>query len=339
VACLAYAGVAVGEALGQGLSGHDYTGLLLLPAGIALLVLAGTTLWRSRRTGASRARRYVRRALLGVVALLLAFFVAVPLAFAIASTHRPRVEVEAADLGRPYEEVTLATADGLDLAARYVPSENGAAVIVFPGRGSRAPQARMLAEAGYGVLMLDMRGQGESEGMPNAFGWGSTKDLDAAIAYLEARPDVKTGRIGGIGFSVGGELMIEAAAGNDGLAAVVSEGAGERSWREGTLRGAAGWPATANLFVTDAILTTIGGEPAPPALQDLVGDISPRPLFLIYATNGQGGEDLNPEYFEAAGEPKELWEITTGGHTGGFEAEPEEYRRRVLGFFEEALGR
>ena len=337
VVCLTYAGVALGEAFGQGLAGHDYTGLLLLPAGIALLVLAGVTLWRSRRTGGTRTRRYLRRALLAVVALLLAFLVVQPLVFAIGLTHRPRIEVKPADMGRPHEEVALTTEDGLDLDAWYVPSQNGAAVIVFPGRDSRVPQARMLAEAGYGVLMLDMRGQGESEGMPNTLGWGSAKDLDSALAYLQERSDVEEGRIGGIGFSVGGELMIQAAAENEGLAAVVSEGAGERSWRESTLRGTAGWPATANLFLTDAVMTTITGEPAPPALQDLVGRISPRPLFLIYATNGQGGEDLTPEYYKAAAEPKEVWEITTGGHTGGFEAEPEEYERRVLAFFENAL--
>jgi dienelactone hydrolase len=339
VACLAYGTVAVAEAFGQGLAGHDYTGLLLLPAGIALLALAGVTLWRFRRTGGTRARRYLRRAGIGVAAILLALLVAQPLALAIGFTHRPRAVVEPADLGRPYEDVTLATEDGLDLAAWYVPSENGAAVIVFPGRGSRVPQARMLVEEGYGVLMLDMRGQGESEGVPNPFGWDSPADLDAAVAYLQDRPDVEDGRIGGIGFSVGGELLIHAAAENEDLAAVVSEGAGERSWRESVLQGPGGWSQLPTVLALNGIITVITGDAPPPSLKDLVAEISPRPLLLIYAANGQGGENLNPEYHEAAGEPKELWEITTGGHTGGFEAEPEEYERRVLGFFEEALGR
>jgi hypothetical protein len=338
VACLAYAAMALAEAFGQGLAGHDYTALLLLPAGIALLALAGVTLWRYRRTGGSRTRRYLRRAGIGVVAILLAMLVAQPLALAIGLTHRPRAAVEPADLGRPYEEVTLTTEDGLDLAAWYVPSENGAAVIVFPGRGSRVPQARMLVEEGYGVLMLDMRGQGESEGVANPFGWDSPADLDAAVAYLQERPDVEEGRIGGIGFSVGGELMIDAAAETEGIAAVVSEGAGERSWRESALQGSGGWSQLPTVFALNGIITVITGDAAPPSLKDLVAGISPRPLFLIYATNGQGGENLNPQYYEAAGEPKEIWEITTGGHTGGFEAEPEEYERRVLAFFENALG-
>ncbi len=45
-------------------------------------------------------------------------------------------------------------------------------------------------------------------------------------------PDVDPTRIGGIGLSVGGELMLEAAAETKDLAAVVSEGAGARTRAE-----------------------------------------------------------------------------------------------------------
>ncbi|MGZ5414598.1 MAG: dienelactone hydrolase family protein [Aeromicrobium sp.] len=58
------------------------------------------------------------------------------------------------------------------------------------------------------------------------------KDIHAAIAFLRGRPDVDSGRIGGIGYSVGGEMMLEAAAGTDALRAVISEGAGIRSGRQ-----------------------------------------------------------------------------------------------------------
>jgi hypothetical protein len=327
----------LGEARAAGLKGHDYTGLLLLPAGLVLLAFAVLTLWSARRRDGSRRRRYGRRALMAVAAVLLALVVAMPTALAIAFTHRPRDEVQPADLGRPYQEVTLRTEDGLDLAAWYVPSKNGAAVIVFPGRGSRVPQARMLVRAGYGVLMLDMRGQGESEGDPNVLGWDSPNDLHAAIKFLRQRPDVEEGGIGGIGFSVGGEQMIQAAAENEALRAVVSEGAGARSRRETLLQGAEGWLGLPTLAVQDLVMTVITGGDAPPSLKDLVARITPRPLFLIFATHGQGGENLTPEYFAAAGPPKQLWEIESGGHTGGFAAEQKEYSRRVLRFFENAL--
>ena len=132
--------------------------------------------------------------------------------------------------------MTVTTSDGLDLAGWYVPSKNGAAVIAFHGRTKAQPHARMLARHGYGVLILDRRGEGESEGDGSMFGWGGTPDIHAAVDFLKARPDVDPARIGGIGFSVGGEVMLQAAAENPDLAAVVSEGAGSRH-DQGAVRG------------------------------------------------------------------------------------------------------
>ena len=112
-----------------------------------------------------------------------------------------------------------------------MPSKNGAAVIAFPGRNGPQAKTRMLARHGYGVLLFDRRGEGRSDGEPN-WGWGGEADIKAAIAYLQRRPDVDPDRIGGIGLSVGGEMLIEAAAETDELAAIVSEGAGARSFNE-----------------------------------------------------------------------------------------------------------
>ena len=43
-------------------------------------------------------------------------------------------------------------------------------------------------------------------------GWGGERDIFAALDFLEDRPDVDPNRIGGLGLSVGGELMLQAAA-------------------------------------------------------------------------------------------------------------------------------
>ena len=69
----------------------------------------------------------------------------------------------------------------------------------------------------------------------------------------------------------------------------------------------------------------------------MVGQIGPRPLFLIYAAHGGGGEELNPDYFEAASEPKTVWRVDEAEHVGGFDARPREYEERVIGFFDQAL--
>jgi hypothetical protein len=50
--------------------GDDYTGFLAGAAGLFLAGLAVRTLWRSRRSGNSRTRRYARRLGIGVLAVL-----------------------------------------------------------------------------------------------------------------------------------------------------------------------------------------------------------------------------------------------------------------------------
>jgi hypothetical protein len=148
---------------------------------------------------------------------------------------------------------------------------------------------------------------------------------------------VEAGRIGGLGLSVGGEQLLEAAATTEGLEAVVSEGAGSRSLREDLSRGPAGWPSLPTGLVLTTATAVLSGDAPPASLDDLVGRISPTPILLIYAGHGQGGEDLNPTYFESAREPKALWEIPEATHTGGLDARPREYEERVVGFFDQAL--
>jgi uncharacterized protein len=59
---------------------------------------------------------------------------------------------------------------------------------------------------------------------------------------------------------------------------------------------------------------------------------------LIYAVPGQGGEaELSETFYAAAREPKAIWRVPGSGHTGGIEARPQEYERRVVGFFDDAL--
>jgi hypothetical protein len=323
-----------------GPSGDDFTGLLAAAAGLLLLGVGLLTLWRTRRRDDSRRRRYIRRGLLALGALAALYVVVVPFALSYVFTHTARAFVPEPELGAEHENVSFTTSDGLELSGWYIPSENRAAVIAFPGRkGSQRP-ARMLARHGYGVLLFDRRGEGESEGDPNIFGWDGEKDLRAAVEFLRRRPEVDDDRIGGIGLSVGGEMLLDAAAELDGLKAVVSEGAGIRSLREAldipdTRKKIEG--VLVHSVVTPGVALFSNGLP-PPSLVDLVGRIAPRPVFVIYALPGQGGEaELSQAFYDAAREPKTIWHVPGAGHTGGIEAQPEEYERRVVAFFDDAL--
>ena len=332
---------AVYYAANGGASGDDFTGFLSLAAGLLLLGLGCATLWRSRQRGGSRAWRYGRRVLLAVGAVLAAGIVLLPTSVAYVVTHSARAEVPRPELGTEFEDVQFRTADGLLLHGWYIPSKNGAAVIAFPGRSGPQNQARMLARHGYGVLLFDRRGEGESEGDPNGFGWGGEQDLDAAASYLRSRPDVDPNRVGVIGLSVGGEMAIHAAAHSDAFAAVVSEGASGQSLRDELANPGLGdrlldLPAQVSLI---AALTVFTDELAPPSLKSEVVTIAPTPVFFVYGEHGQGGSETKPNkgFYEAAGEPKEIWEVPNGQHIAGITTEPQEYERRVIGFFDGAL--
>ena len=215
---------AVHYARGAGLSGDDYSGLLSIPGAFLLLGLGIATLWRSRRRDDALWWRYGRRVLLAVGVALSAFAFAQPVALSYVVTHAAKGHVPAANLGAAHENVQFETSDGLTLKGWYVPSRNGAAVIAFAGRRDTQLRARMLVRHGYGVLLFDRRGEGESEGDPNLFGWQGERDVHGAVAFLQRRPDVDPQRIGAIGLSVGGEMLIEAAAESSALKAIVSEG-------------------------------------------------------------------------------------------------------------------
>jgi uncharacterized protein len=322
-----------------GPSGDDYTGLLAIPAGALLIVTGAVTLWRSRRRDDRLPRRYLRRALIAAGAVIVVAPLLYGFAYGYGLTHVGRAVVPEAELGAAYEDVKFTTSDGLELEGWYVPSKNGAAVISFPGRAGTQKQARMLIRHGYGVLLFDRRGEGESEGDPNGIGWGGDEDVKAAIDFLRDRPDVDPQRIGGIGRSVGGEMLLEAAAETTALKAVVSDGAGIRSVREASeLDGAGKLGAIAVWSAMTASTAVFANEPPPPNLKDLVGRIAPRPVFLIHAGGmGSGGEELSAEYHAAAKEPKMVWEVPGADHVGGIDTRPAEYERRVIGFFDRAL--
>ena len=332
------AGEAAPYALEVGPSGDDYTGLLAIPAGVFLVGLGAITLWRSRKLGDRLWRRYLRRAALGLAAIAVSVELFGGLALGYVSTHVMRADVPAASLGVPYEDVSFRTGDGLRLEGWYIPSRNGAAVIAFPGRRGPQQHARMLARNGYGVLLFDRRGEGASEGDPNLFGWGGDEDIAAAVEFLRHRPDVDSNRIGGIGFSVGGELMLEYAAESDGLAAVVSEGAGTRAFSEDfqDIPSPDRWIGLPFLVTKTAAVGLFSNSAPPPDLTELVPRIAPTPLFLIWAPNS-GGENMNPEYHRLAGSPKAIWAIPESSHIQGLATRPEEYERRVVSFFDGAL--
>jgi uncharacterized protein len=324
--------------LNGGPSGDDFTGIVATLGGFVLLIVGAVTLWCSRRRSDRPLRRYLRRSAITAGALAFAALVLFPTALAYVVTHTARAEVPAPSLGAAFEEVAFTTSDGLRLQGWFVPSRNGATVIAFPGRSGPQKHTRMLVRHGYGVLLFDRRGEGASDGDPNIFGWTGDRDLHAAAVYLRSRPDVDPERIGAIGLSVGGEMLIHAAAHSDAFKAVVSEGASGQSMRDGLANGdllESVLGGGVNTLATAVFTNTL----PPPSLKSEVAKIAPNAVFFVYGENGQGGTEAKPNklFYAAAREPKQIWEVPGGQHIAGITTQPTEYERRVIAFFDDAL--
>jgi uncharacterized protein len=244
------------------------------------------------------------------------------------------------------DEVELRTRDGVDLAGWYVPSRNGAAVVVVPGagsnRGSVVRHAGVLAREGYGVLVLDPRGHGRSGGRAMDFGWHGDEDVVAALDELVGRPEVDPTRIGAVGLSMGGEVVLGASAADDRIRVVVAEGAtartaADRRWLADEY-GPRGWVQNRMDDLTYGLVDLLTEASPPIPLADAARR-SGVPVLLV-AAQGVGNEPRSAaEIAAAAPRTVEVWEVPRGDHTGGFRSDPDGWRDRVVGFLDRHLSR
>jgi uncharacterized protein len=239
-----------------------------------------------------------------------------------------------------FESVTLTTADQVELAGWYKPPLNGAAIILSHGAGGSRegmrPYAELLARHGYGVLALDLRGHGASAGRTNRFGWQGTRDVGAAVAFLQARDEVKA--IGGLGSSLGGEVLLGVASAYPGIKAIAADGATTRSLDE-LLALPSERPLVRNFTarVMYAAVQILSGETPPaPLLDSMIA--APATSYLLIAGGGNQREVAFNELFAASTPNRsQLWIAPEAAHTGAFGLYPEEYEQRVSAFFDAAL--
>lgn len=239
-----------------------------------------------------------------------------------------------------FSERTLRTEDGIELAAWYAPSRNGAAIIVLHGAGDSREamrgQAEMLRDRGYGVLAMDLRGHGESAGRTNRLGWEGGPDLEAGLRFLQGQSEVHS--IGALGASMGGEVLLGASGDFPELVAIVADGATRRSTGE-LLALPTERPLlrsfTARLMYA-AVGLFAGSQPPRPLLDAMRAARSTEFLFIA-----AGEENLevayNTLFAEALDGRASLWTVPEVPHTGAFAAHPADYEGRVVGFFEEHL--
>lgn len=347
---VAFTAGAISLAVGMGFLPHvAKTGVTLTSITAVVATATGAVLAVAGTAVAMRPQRTLGRIGSVAAALVTTVLLAMVTTVSVAATNVPDTETKATpgDVGLDYDDVTLTTSGGERRAAWYVESTNRAAVVLLHGAGSTRSnvldEAAVLSEHGFGVLMLDARGHGDSEGRAMDFGWWGDTDIAAATTFLAARPDVDPDRIGAVGMSMGGEEAIGATATNDTIRAVVSEGAtGRMAGDDGWLSDRFGFRGLlqeqiekAQDWVTAALTTA----PRPTSLRDAVSATTTNATrYLLIAAGEVATETDASEYIRrAAPDRVDTWTVEGSAHTDGLTTAPDEWERRVIGFLAEAL--
>jgi fermentation-respiration switch protein FrsA (DUF1100 family) len=290
-------------------------------------------------------RKTLRRMLVLLATLILGYFgVGVLVVLWMTSPRRKSPVATPASVGLEYREVELLSTDGVSLSAWWVPAEGSSlAAVLVPGWGGYKFDEHLLQTipvyhgAGYGVLMLDLRAQGESDGARRTLGYREVRDVRGALAWLQ-RQGYRLDQVVLHGWSMGGATALRAAPGT-GVAAVVEEA------------GYADLPLLLRGKIPEFV--RFGGLLEPAIL--LVGrlfpdfdpwDVVPKneaaklsdegvPLFIIHSSGDEIVPHEQARILAAAYPEASVWKLEGYGHVEAYEHP--EYAQRLRAFLDESL--
>jgi uncharacterized protein len=244
-----------------------------------------------------------------------------------------------------YEEVELATADGVTFGAWHFRQPGSPQTVIISGghKGQRQGAlgiAVALWRKGFNVVLYSYRGMPGSDRAPVTFGIKEVLELQAAIAF--ARKRIPNARIGLLGYSMGAVVSLLGAAGEPGVQALVLDSpfSDLRRLLVENVRSASKLPGTPFVWLAGLMfwLRTRCSLSSCRAL-DVLTALEPRPLFFIH-----GGADAitnvthSRRLYDAYRGPREIWIVQGAPHTGAYFADRPLYVERVAGFFARHLG-
>lgn len=231
------------------------------------------------------------------------------------------------------------TVDGNSIRGWLTPSTNGAGILLVHTGSDRLellPEAEALAEQGFGVMLFDLPGRGESSFVRRdheAFCNG----VRAAIDEMIREPTIAPSRVGALGFSCGAAYVAEVASRDSRLAAVVLAG-GFSDIDAQTQQDFRRWGSLSQvpaIFLTRWLRR--GGADALKPKHHLP-TISPRPVLIIGNEDDRGVPKGSARaLFEWANQPKELVVYPGECHGNYVRNWPDAFPQQINGFFRRAL--
>lgn len=250
-----------------------------------------------------------------------------------------------------YESVFFsAREDRIRLNAWYFPAplQNPALILVHGKDSSRTSElhhhflelATYLSQQGFAVLMVDLRGHGQSQDAHFSFGVYEKQDVLGAVDFLKKK-GFTPGKIGVLGVSMGAASSLFAAAEEPAIGAIVLD----CGYAEIDSVVTTQWPHASHLpyFLLAPtkfwVKTLYHYDLSNIKPIDSISKLAPRPLLLIHGDQDeliplQHGENLHKAYPSS-----ELWVVKGANHAGSYETSPREYQRKVGTFFKEHLGK
>lgn len=262
-------------------------------------------------------------------------------AYSAHNVVRPNRNWQPAEWQPPVEpvlDVTFPNRAGLGLSGWLLPPQPGQTIaIICHGFGTNRREGQdllpWLFQAGYGALLFDFQGHGESQGKSTTVGLREVDDLLSAVRYLQGRFGAGVPLVV-VGFSMGGSVAIMAAAQELSIRAVLADSAFASLRRAVARSFRVFFRLPPWLFARPTIWFAeqfSGGKIGEVIPLNAAAAISPRPLYLV-----QGTEDaiVDPDdlgmLYAAAVEPKQLWQVPNAGHVQARNLHPEMYRQLVL---------
>lgn len=297
--------------------------------------------------------------LLGIILFIIVLMAAVSLVLLVigpvlllqpkqrtAEWYRTRTDtLHPSDLNLPHEDIILKTPDGLKVACWLIKASPAKGTIIIlhgvsENKTAGLPLARELHDHRYNVFLYDSRRHGESEGRFCTYGYHEKYDTRIAIDYLLARNDLRVGKIGLLGWSMGGAIALQVAAVDKRVAAVVAESG------FATLRTVFDdyqkriiklpWHYLRNIVIkrSEYLAGFKANDVAP---VEAVKSIH-IPIFLLHGTEDNLIKySYSEQVYAAANEPKELWLIPGARHDDVMTVGGKEYMERIIEFFEKHL--